>query len=202
MTWSTGDVVFRRGVWRGRPWYVGPKIVVQDRDDLLVTYAPHGAGVLLPAELGRKLIEDLAAETWELRPTTRYNHTLFLNPSGAAHSIFLFWSKDWELISWYINMEAPYSRRPDGFDTCDYQLDVVVSADLSEWHWKDEDHMEFAIDLGLISKTNAEEIRAEGERVIEDLEKRRPPFCDGWETWRPDPAWPLPRLPKDWQSLT
>ena len=21
-----------------------------------------------------------------------------------------------------------------------------------------------------------------------------PPFCDGWESFRPDPAWPIPRL--------
>jgi hypothetical protein len=23
------------------------------------------------------------------------------------------------------------------------------------------------------------------------------PFRDGWEDWRPDPAWPLPDLPDD-----
>ena len=25
-----------------------------------------------------------------------------------------------------------------------------------------------------------------------------PPFSDGWQHWRPDPAWSVPSLPDDW----
>lgn len=24
------------------------------------------------------------------------------------------------------------------------------------------------------------------------------PFSDGWEHWRPEPHWPVPELPADW----
>jgi len=44
----------------------------------------------------------------------------------------------------------------------------------------------------------AGEIRAEGERVARLIERWEPPFSDGWEDWRPDPAWPLPVLPPGW----
>lgn len=54
---------------------------------------------------------------------------------------------------------------------------------------------------GLLTPHAADGIRAEGERVIAQLEAREPPFCDGWERWRPDPAWPIPELPVGWDEL-
>jgi len=47
----------------------------------------------------------------------------------------------------------------------------------------------------------ADEVRREGERVIARLEARRPPFCDGWESWQPDPGWPIPELPAEWEGV-
>jgi len=38
-------------------------------------------------------------------------------------------------------------------------------------------------------------IRAEGERVIADIEAARFPFDGTWCDFRPDPAWPTPVLP-------
>jgi hypothetical protein len=34
--------------------------------------------------------------------------------------------------------------------------------------------------------------------VIERIEAWSIPFDEGWEHWRPDPGWPLPELPDDW----
>ena len=82
----------------------------------------------------------------------------------------------------------------------DQLLDVVIDPDLS-WRWKDEDELREAIELGLMSQGGAEAVRREAERAIERLEARQPPFCDGWETWQPDPTWPLPTLPDGWDRL-
>ena len=41
--------------------------------------------------------------------------------------------------------------------------------------------------------------RAEGERVIARVEAGQSPFDSEWLDWRPDPAWPLPTLPLDWE---
>jgi len=85
--------------------------------------------------------------------------------------------------------KVPANTSPDG--------NVVIDPDLS-WRWKDEEELEEAVRLGLLTRQAADGIRAEGERVIARLEARNPPFCDGWERWRPDPAWPIPQLPVGW----
>lgn len=82
----------------------------------------------------------------------------------------------------------------------DHVLDVVIEPDLS-WRWKDEEELAEAVGLGLVTPRAADAIRAEGERVIAQLEARRSPFCDGWEHWRPNPAWPIPKLPVGWDAL-
>jgi hypothetical protein len=42
-----------------------------------------------------------------------------------------------------------------------------------------------------VGRVDAAAARAEGERVIAEW-----PFPTGWEDFRPDPAWQLPRLPE------
>ena len=44
----------------------------------------------------------------------------------------------------------------------------------------------------------AEELRAEGRRVIGLMNARKPPFNGGWERWRPHPSWGTPELPSGW----
>lgn len=67
----------------------------------------------------------------------------------------------------------------------------------SQWRWKDEDEFESAISRGLISPERAVQIRAEGLRALSLLQQGQPPFDHEWTSWRPDPAWPRPELPKD-----
>ena len=44
-------------------------------------------------------------------------------------------------------------------------------------------------------------VRAEGERVVELIERRAPPFGEDWPAWRPDPAWGVPELPEGWATI-
>lgn len=39
------------------------------------------------------------------------------------------------------------------------------------------------------------------KRMARIVFEKGPPFSDGWEAWRPDPAWPVPVLPDDWVVL-
>ena len=70
----------------------------------------------------------------------------------------------------------------------DRTLDIVVTPDL-QWRWKDEDQFQRIQDLGWVTREEAAVIRAEGERVIEKIEKRCPPFSEPWPEWRPNPNW-------------
>jgi uncharacterized cupin superfamily protein len=51
----------------------------------------------------------------------------------------------------------------------------------SEWVWKDEGELADAVRVGVLSQQYADEIRAEGERVVAMIARWDPPFSDGWE---------------------
>ena len=54
------------------------------------------------------------------------------------------------------------------------------------------------VDGGAFSAAEARAIRAEGERVIKQLELGKTPYWVGWEGWRPPPGWKNPSLPPNW----
>ncbi len=87
----------------------------------------------------------------------------------------------------------------DGFATTDHFLDIVVDADLN-WAWKDEDELEEAVAVGRLTIGAARAVRSEGDRVVASIEARHWPFDGSFDTWRPDPAWPIPEIPADWND--
>jgi len=50
MSWSHGEVIVRREVWRGSPWMAVSVIVVADEPDVLATYLPEGAQFAFPGD--------------------------------------------------------------------------------------------------------------------------------------------------------
>jgi hypothetical protein len=44
----------------------------------------------------------------------------------------------------------------------------------------------------------ADRVRQAGRRAVRTIEEWGAPFRDRWQDWRPDPAWPVPELPADW----
>jgi hypothetical protein len=86
-------------------------------------------------------------------------------------------------------MQEPLRRIPDGFETQDQELDLVVGRDGS-WSWKDEQELLDWIPVGRFTEEEVAAVRGEGERVLAEW-----PFPTGWEDWTPDPTWPVPELP-------
>lgn len=132
------------------------------------------------------------------RPWMGYG-LLMLVPLAGAHSIWLFWDDDGVFRNWYVNLERRHDWHARGCDTRDDLLDVVCDAP-GRWRWKDEDELGIAVAVGVITREDAAGIRAEGERVVAAIERWASPFADGWERWRPDPGWPAPELPPDWDT--
>jgi len=136
----------------------------------------------------------------ELRTGAWQGHSvLILMPAGRAHSVWWVFSGA-DFSGWYVNLEARsrfwYSEGVTGVDVVDHELDVVVAPDRS-WQWKDEDDLAAVTGLsGYWDARGSAEIRAEGHRVLADVEAARFPFDGGWCDFRPDPSWPLPRLPQ------
>jgi predicted RNA-binding protein associated with RNAse of E/G family len=123
---------------------------------------------------------------WDLSPWVwRWNHVLRLMQPGSAHSVEVYWDAEtWQLRSWYVNLQDPVRRTPEGFETTDHVLDIVVDPS-GVWQWKDEDKLATLVDVGYYGDIDARRIRAEGLRVVEQIERWASPFCDGWESWRP-----------------
>jgi hypothetical protein len=76
-------------------------------------------------------------------------------------------------------------------------LDAQVAPDLT-WRWKDEDEFAAAQRLGRFTPAEAAAIRGEAETALTAVATRAWPFDAGWERCRPDPSWPIPALPSEW----
>lgn len=99
-----------------------------------------------------------------------------------------------------MNLQEPFRRSDIGFDMLDNMLDIVIDPDRS-WRWKDEEELGEAVRLGLVTEQWADEVRREGERVIDRLRGNERPFSNGWETWEPDPTLGVPQLPATWHLM-
>lgn len=116
---------------------------------------------------------------------------LKIAPTGAPWSIQLFRGR-----SWYINLEDVHRRDERNIYTRDRVLDVVVDEDRTA-RLKDADELELAVRAGRCTRAEADEFHADAREVMKLIACWGSPFRDGWETWTPDPSWPIPPLPVD-----
>ena len=205
--WQPGNQILVRYRRRGPVSYAYPVTVVHDGPDHTALFLragtpikrrvmpdgtpfqrrlPYAEAVQLPLRVGDGV--------WG------HNHALILLREGDAHDIRLFWGEvDWAFRGWYVNLQRPVTRVPTGLDTADHVLDIWVEPD-GRWSWKDEDEMATAVELGRFTAGEAAAIRAEGERVIAAIEARKWPFDTSLVDWRPDPSWPVPVVPGNWNE--
>jgi hypothetical protein len=168
-------------------------------------WLPGGTDVADPVLADGRPLRAVEPEAWfsddlaSVRRPWSGDALVMLVPLAGAHSVWLFWDEDGAFGNWYVNLERPHLWHANGCDTRDTLLDVVCEAP-RRWRWKDEDELEIAVAVGAITREDAVGIRAEGERVVAAIERWASPFADGWERWRPDPSWPAPELPPDWDA--
>lgn len=126
---------------------------------------------------------------------------MMLQPNSAS-STWWFYHVDGSFSHWYVNLQtSPLWWTGDkavGVDIEDHCLDVIVEPDLS-WHLKDEEEFNERIGHHLYwSPEQAEEIRAEADRMIRLAQARRFPFDGSWCNFKPDTSWPVPEVPTEW----
>jgi hypothetical protein len=201
LRWEAGERAVLRYVEPAGVAGAIPVTVVQDEPELVALFIAGGSPIKWPYVAGRP-IRDVTLEERFTLPWVPGDKewtgegVLVLNRPGRAHSIWLF--RDGPAApfdSWYIQLEDPHRRTPLGFDTRDHTLDAWVDRD-GAWHWKDEDELEVALAHGHHTADEATAARAEAEAVRDEW-----PFPTGWERWRPDPSWPLPELPAEWDAV-
>ncbi|KAK1181830.1 DUF402 domain-containing protein [Streptomyces sp. NBS 14/10] len=203
--WAPGDHI----LWRYRAnaatsiHICRPVTVVQDTAELLAVWLAAGTACVKPQLTDGTSVHREPLSTRYTKPRTTALSTwlgtgvLKLARPGEPWSVWLFWEHDWRFKNWYVNLEEPRLRWSGGIDSEDHFLDIAVYPDHS-WEWKDEDEFAQAQRVGLMTPEQAERVRAAGRAAVGLIESWGAPFREGWEDWRPDPAWTIPALPADW----
>lgn len=212
-TFEIGETVIRRDVHRGRVWSALALRVIGDTDEALVTACAPGAEARRASLYAKARTDDdrsaraaafeaMSTGEWELEPGVWQDTELLLwKPPQAWFSINAFFAPDHDgvhrLRNWYVNFEHPNRCAPDGFDTFDLTVDLVIGPDLSTLRWKDEDEYAHVRRLGIVTDAEHRSVELARAQVIALLEQRGGPFAaaDRWAAWRWNPSWPTPRLP-------
>ncbi|MDX2697087.1 DUF402 domain-containing protein [Streptomyces ipomoeae] len=203
--WAPGS----RILWRyrengGERFHIArPVTVVRDDEELLAVWLASGTQCVKPvlADGTSPHAEPLASRYKKPRSVQldRWFGTgvLKLARPGEPWSVWLFWEPGWRFKNWYVNLETPLARWDGGVDSEDHFLDICVYPDRT-WDWRDEDEFAQAQLDGLMDDQAAERVREAGRSAVEVIRAWGSPFADGWQHWRPNPAWGVPSLPDDW----
>jgi protein associated with RNAse G/E len=205
-TYPQGSTVVRRDTLRGKVWSATPYRVIRDTGTELVMAFWPGVEMLSPSTwiewlhtgdraVREQAIPNLAAGRWTLGRWVWRDKTVLARFGQGQHFCVSQFIDSEGHGFWYIDFIRPYQRTPDGIETLDLLVDLVVTADLSAHRWKDEDEYAQGRRLGLIDDALHRHVEAARQHVMSLVESRQGPFAEGWSSWRPDPSWPLPTLP-------
>ncbi|MEZ0579443.1 DUF402 domain-containing protein [Nocardioides sp. MH1] len=198
--WRRGEQITWTYGLPGEPSWVYPVTVVRDDAALFATWLTVGTvgRVAIRAD-GRELRADPATIFTAPRKIIERpffaHHTLRLHEPGRPWSVLVFFDAGTgAFVGWYCNIEDPHTRDARGTYSRDHVLDIWVEPDRSHFR-KDEDELVLAVEQGRYTADEAAAITAVADDIDAVIEAWGPPFCDGWEHFRPDPAWPVPELP-------
>ncbi len=199
--WLFGENATLRGVG-SKVFWAFPTIVVKDEPDLIVLYMP--AGVLGRNVAHKPTTKELFSPTdiKIVECTWQRTDVLMLIVPTEAFSTYIMWETGTKnLICWYANLQEPIRRTSIGFDTMDNMLDIIISPDMTEWKWKDDDEFMEAQKAGFYSSKRARDIQSEGEKAVRLITSERRSLYEEWKEWQADPEWELPKLSPLWDKV-
>jgi hypothetical protein len=199
--------VVRRDVLGGKVWTAAPYRVITDDGNTLVIACWPGVELLAPTtwiewvrtgDLATRAqgIPNLARGQWELDHFTWRDTTVLVRyTAGECFSVSRFFDRHSRCGDWYVDFIQPLRRTAVGIDTFDLFLDLIVTPDLSQHHWKDEDEYVQGRRFGIIDDATNAQVDVARQQVLALIEGRQGPFAEDWSSWRRDHNWPLPVLP-------
>jgi hypothetical protein len=179
-----------------------PMRVVEDRADRLVAWLAPRTEIMywaLPdgrdprvVPLGERFRTPLttAARRWHGAGVLR------VIPMQSTYQVLHFWGDDGTFSGWYINLEAPKTRRGTRLDTVDWHLDLWIDA-AGVMRWKDEDEARAAVEAGHLPERDLELAWMTGQQIIEGSSDWREVVGD-WRSFRPPAGWLALDLPSGW----
>lgn len=177
--WAEGETIMRREVRNdGWAWMQVPVSVVRDEPGLLATYLAEGTPFAFPP--GPEV------HPWAGRGAWEGHGVLMLQRPGEAYAVWVFWDgPERTFAGWYVNMQEPFRRTAEGYDTQDLELDVWIPRDGS-WELKDDDLLDVRVCEGRFTQDQARATRAEAGRLTAELDAGRRWWDDAWADWQPD----------------
>ncbi len=144
----------------------------------------------------------IASRRWRLKEETWFDQPmLWTSMPGESCSIWTIWQgADWQHWGWKVNPETPWRRTSIGFDTADLVLDAVIEPDFKSWSWKDEEELDEAQSLGLLTLDEVASVRDVANRVLRRVLDSEQEQVRAWASWRPDPDWDIPELAPGWET--
>lgn len=206
---AAGRQVLYRNIDGPRLACARPCRVVSDDERGLLLWLARGSAMLVEEAVDGRGVRDMPFAEWialshRVIPARWHGPGLLkFIPPDADHSVWFFRDDEGRFTGWYVNLEERALRWDDGdlagVDVIDQDLDVLVRPDRS-WEWKDEDEFTERLAFGEHYWVRDEAaVRAEGWRVIKQIEAGDFPFDGTWTDFRPDPTWPVPTsLPPGW----
>ncbi|MFN0092231.1 MAG: DUF402 domain-containing protein, partial [Acidimicrobiales bacterium] len=199
MAWTAGEVIVVREVLGGRIRSARPLRVIEDGPARTVGMLTPRSQVAWP-----RLADGAQSQTpdqgWRLRlEQWQGPGALFVLDAGRRAGIVRFLDPgSGATLGWKVDFWAPPQRRPNGFDTLDYALDLMVEPDRRSWRVKDEDDLAALRRVGLLDGAELAALFEERSRVEAELAAGR--FGAGWADWAPPPGWGPLRLPLGWHD--
>lgn len=197
-------------VWRSRPGgdvgYVFGCRVLLDEPEVVAVIQPTDSPVMHRiAQRGGPKGRSFLPGTWDgSRQTASWDRPpcVRLHRVGRRYSVIRTWLHAEECFDgWYVNLEQPWTRTAVGSDSRDDVLDVTVSSDLSGWQLKDADELDFAVEVGLFTRAEAQAIHASAATAVEDIVNHTWPFEDAtWSRLRVNDLLRPTELPDGWDA--
>lgn len=184
------------------PGLVYSAIVIADHPSAIVTFQPVGGPLMRRTGTrggprGRNIIRGgwdggHRADVW------RGDSVVRVHRAGEPWSTWR-WTRDgaW-LPGFYLNLEAPWRRTTNGFDSHDWELDLIVreAEEGLAVELKDQDEFEWCALEGGFPVEAVDRIRAAAVQARAVVEGGGWPLNANWDDWLPDPRWPIPALPR------
>ena len=212
--WAPGDVVCRREVLGlggpadddqvvdasvERVWFGLPVHIVEDTGDVLVSFIAPGAEFGFVD--GRWPTSD-GRHPWQDRTRWEGHGCLMVQRADEEHAVWHFWGgPDRSFVCWYINFQARARRTTIGYDTQDFELDIVVFPD-GRWLFKDRDVLDERVASGQLTRSVVDRVLRAGDQMAADLDAGRHWWDPRWATWTPPSEWHDASLNSGWSTAT
>ncbi len=184
----------------GKISHVKPGTVIENSATQFALWTPIGTPVLYG-----ELLQGTADgprrwdQGWRLAERIWRSEILSILRPGKLGKTELKWDKDRIFQGWKVNLMSKGRRTSLGYDTYPYQLAIVIAPD-GTWHYKNETELDYAVEIGRLTREEGDAVRVEGERVVAAIDDIIAVSPDDWA--RSFEHLPHPTLPENWGDLT